>query len=355
MKAGILTFFSANNYGAILQAFSLQKKVEEMYGSCECIDYKCPAIEAVHATRPLNPRFGLKKNVKNMARNLFYAPRVRCFASFRADVRHSKPYLPETIREANQDYDIFITGSDQVFNLKLTGEDETYFLNFAEDSKYKVAYAASMGPFLDEKKQTYQRLLSRFDLLSVREKSTAAELHEKLGIKCAVVPDPVFLHDAQEWKQLLQLGTDRGEDRYVLIYSLYESPELYRLANEYARKNACKVYAITKAPRPSGKADRYLRKTDPRAFVRLIMNADYIVTDSFHGTAFSLIFNKQLHVVLPPNAQNRIVDLFSELDISAEEGELDYERVNKQLALYRDRGVEFLKRIDARTIKELQN
>ena len=344
MKIGILTFFSANNYGAVLQAFSLQKKVEEIYGNCECIDYKCPAIETVHAVRPFDLSLGLKKNIKNLARNIFYAPRVKMFASFSKSIRHSKMYLTETIHKANQDYDVFITGSDQVFNLKLTGGDETFFLDFVENTKYKIAYAASMGPFIDEKKQTYQRLLNRFDLLSVREKSTAAILREKLGIECSVVPDPVFLHGAEEWKQLLQLETNRSGNKYVLIYSLFESPELYRLANEYAKKNACRVYAITKVPKPSGKADRYLRTDDPRTFIERFMNADYIVTDSFHGTAFSLIFNKQFRVILPPAAGNRIIDLLDELDIVNEDVSVDYERVNEQLALYRQKGIEFLKK-----------
>lgn len=345
MKAGILTFFSANNYGAMLQALSLQKKVEELCGNCECIDYRCPAIEAVHKLRPFNPKLGLKKNIKNLVRNLFYVSRVRTFASFRERIPHSRPYDSETIPEANLEYDVFFSGSDQVFNLTLTGGDETYFLGFSEDAKRKVGYAASMGPFLEEKTETYLNLLRRFDFLSIRERSTATELRDRLGIECTVVPDPVFLHDAEEWKRMLQLESHNDGEKYVLIYSLFNSTELYRRADEYARKNGCKVYVITKSIHPSGKTDRVLRNVDPRMFVGWIANADYVVTDSFHGTAFSLIFNRQFRTVLPPKAQNRIVDLFGEIDLSPDGGLIDYGRVDKKLALYRERGIAFLNQV----------
>lgn len=348
MKVGIMTFFSANNYGAILQAFSLQKKVEELCGSCECIDYKCPAIEAVHSPRSLSPKNGIKGNLKNLARNAFYAPRVWIFSAFRDRVAHSRPYTRETIAEANGDYDVFITGSDQVFNLKLTGGDESYFLDFVNGEGRRVAYAASMGPFLEDKKESYERLLKGFDLLSVRESSTAEELHDKLGIACEVVPDPVFLHDAEEWKTLLEIREETAAGKYVLIYTLFESPELYRLAASYAKENGCRVWAVTKALRHGGKADRFLRKVDPAQFVALIANAAYVVTDSFHGTAFSLLFGKQHHIVMPPNARNRIDDLLSALELSPEASEIDYEALAPRLKAYRQKGTDFLMRLTAR-------
>ena len=345
MRIGILTFLNANNYGAAFQAFSLYSKLQELGFDAEMIDYRCPAIETAHSLS-LRSRKGIKAKLIQMIRYLSMRKRLAQFNSFRNRFKKSCVYIPKNVSDAKGQYDIFITGSDQVFNLKLTGYDKTFFLDFVESKEKKVSYAASMGDFLDAEKDTYATLLKGFRLLSVREKSTALQIKEKLGIPCEVVPDPVFLHTAQEWKELIGVDTEQKTEPYVLIYALFESAELYRLAREYANKHNCKVIAITKSLRPGGRADRFVRDAGPKDFLDLIINAKYVVTDSFHGTAFSLIFNKQFKIVMPPKAQNRILDLLDELGIARDFSNIDYNLVNKKLDVYQNKGIEFLKKID---------
>ena len=345
MFIGILTFLNANNYGAVLQAFSLYNKLKCMGFDVEMIDYRCPIIEAKHSAS-LSNRKSIKSKLIGFIYNKIFRKRRKKFEMFRTQLPKSRAYTPNDIEQANDQYDLFITGSDQVFNFTLTGHDETFFLDFVESKNKKISYAASMGKFIDSEKDTYAKLLKDFRLLSVREKSTAEQIENKLGIPCSNVPDPVFLHSAEEWKALMGVHTEKRQKPYVLIYTLFESAELYRLAKEYAKKNNYKVIAITKALRPGGFADVFVRDAGPKEFLSLIMNAAYVVTDSFHGTAFSIIFGKQLKIVMPPNAQNRIVDLLNELGIGRDFSSIDYTQVNKKLDVYRNKGIDFLKSIN---------
>ena len=315
MKIGILTFCNANNLGAALQAFSLQKALEEIGQDAELIDYRCRAIENMHKMRPVfREKIGLKSRVYNFMYNAVFFPRRVRYKKFQKGAKRSRKYTRENIREANGLYDMFITGSDQVFNLKLTGDDSTYYLDFA-DKGIKASYAASLGTYLPDQREKYQQYLKSFDYLSVRENSTAEIFEKELGIEAEVMPDPVFLHTAEEWMKLVGISK-AAKQKYVLVYSLIENEELYAIANKAAKEKNLKVFAITKALRPMGRADQYLRNTGPKEFIELIANADYIVTNSFHGTAFSIIFEKQFTTLMPPAAPERIRDLLQATDLS---------------------------------------
>ena len=356
MKIGILTFCNAYNLGGALQAYSLWKTMEETGADAELIDYRCPAIESMHQLRPvLKSGVKAKARVYNLLHNIVFSKRRGYYKEFQKEMRRSRPYTPETIAETNGVYDVFVTGSDQVFNFSLTGNDSAYFLDFVKKGT-KASYAASLGTYLPEKKEEYRRLLEPFDSLSVREKSSQTLLSEELGIDAQVMPDPVFLHTGDEWKKLTGVKDEEVREKYVLVYSLVEDKKLYREARFAAEKYGLKIYVITKVLRPLGKADKYLRNVGPKQFIGLIANADYVVTNSFHGTAFSLIFKKRFSVVLPPRAQSRIVDLLEDLGagnriVNEEEKEplcddgADSARIEAKLAAMRAQGIAYLKRL----------
>lgn len=315
MKIGILTFCNAYNLGAALQAFSLQKALEETDQNVELIDYRCKAIESMHKLRPVfHGEIGLKSRAYNIIHNTVFFPRRVRYKRFQRDAKRSRKYTRENIKEANGLYDMFITGSDQVFNLKLTGDDSTYYLDFV-DKGIKASYAASLGIYLPDQRKRYQQYLKPFDYLSVRENSAAEIFEKELGIEAEVMPDPVFLHTAEEWKKLMGVS-NVTKYKYVLVYSLVENEELYAIANKVAKDKGLKVFAVTKALRPMGRADKYLRNTGPKEFIELIANADYVVTNSFHGTAFSIIFEKQFTTLMPPLAPERIRDLLQVTNLS---------------------------------------
>lgn len=316
MKTGILTFFSANNYGAVLQAYALQKKLTSENIDCECIDYRCVAIEKMHQPRKFSIKNGLLGNAKNIVRNKRIKPRMKAFAPFRERIPHSKPYTKDTIAGANKEYDAFITGSDQVLNLDLTGGDTAYFLDFVANGKRKISYAPSLGKFHDEYRDFYKEQLGSFDLLSFREKATADKIKSEIDIEGRTIPDPVFLLTGDEWKKSLNISK-KANEKYIFVYALYGSKTLLEAAQKLAREKNCRLYIVTKINRMSVKADRIIRSASPEEFTELIANAEYVLCDSFHGTAFSLLFKKQFYIVLPPKAPERITDLLSSDELKA--------------------------------------
>ena len=351
MRIGILTFSNAFNLGAALQAYSLQKALAEMGNDAELIDYRCPAIEAMHKMRPVfHLRIGMKLRIYNLVYNMVFIPRRIRYIRFRGYSKRSKVYSKETITETNGKYDLFITGSDQVFNLKLTGNDTTFFLDFVEKGK-KVAYAGSMGAYQMENKEQYLAYMNSFDSLSVREKTSADLLKSESGISVDVMPDPVFLHSGEEWKNLCGVK-DKKALKYVLIYALFEDKDLYEIAGRVARKYGMRIVAITKVLRPLCKVDRVIRNAGPREFIELIANAAYVVTNSFHGTAFSLIFEKQFMILLPPTAPDRIIDLLNTIGLreqiymgSINDGDIDYTQIKDRINAFKQRGKHYLRKI----------
>lgn len=314
MRIGILTFSNAFNLGAALQAYSLQRTLEEMGNDAELIDYRCPAIEAMHKMRPVfHLKIGMKPRIYNLIYNVIFFPRRVRYKRFQKKMKRSQVYSRETIKDTNGSYDLFIAGSDQVFNLKLTGNDTTFFLDFVEKGK-KASYAASLGAYQMENRDEYLAYLNLFDYLSVREKSSAELLKSEFGLSVEVMPDPVFLHTGDEWKELCGVK-NRESSKYVLIYALIEDKELYEIAEKVAKEYSLEVVVITKVLKLLGRADRIIRNAGPKEFVELIANADYVVTNSFHGTAFSLIFEKQFTTLLPSVAPERIMNLLNILGL----------------------------------------
>ncbi len=311
-----MTFFSANNYGAVLQAYALQKKLTSENIECECIDYKCDAIEKMHQPRKIDIKYGLIGNAKIIVSNILNGPRLKAFAPFRENISHSKPYTKATIAQANNVYDAFITGSDQVFSLDLTGSDTAYFLDFVADGKRKISYAASMGRYLEEYKDIYKEQLGSFDLLSFREKAIADKIKSEIDIEGQTIPDPVFLLTGEEWKKSLNIS-QKSNERYIFVYALFGSKTLLQAAQRLAREKNCRLYIVTKLNKLSVNADKIIRDASPERFIELIANAEYVLTDSFHGTAFSLILKKQFYTVLPPKAPERITDLLSSDELKA--------------------------------------
>ena len=353
MRIGILTFCNAYNLGAALQAFSLQKKLEDMGNQSELIDYRCPAIEKMHQLRPVFRR-GLKPKARvyNLLYNFVFPARRKRFQHFQQEMKRSQVYMRENIGETNGKYDLFLSGSDQVFNLNLTEQDSTYFLDFVKDGK-KGSYAASLGPYLPEQKENYINWLKDFDFLSVREQASAEILKQELGINADIMPDPVFLHSMEEWRELLGIQ-EKNTEKYVLIYALIEKPELYAIAEKVSKEKKLKIYVITKIIKPRGKADKIFKNVGPKEFVELLSNAEYIVTNSFHGTAFSLIFKKQFTILRPENAPERIEDLLRDVKLnhrmtsSAQDidlSDIDYSLCEEAISCYGKKGIDYLQRI----------
>lgn len=291
MKIGIVTFHRAMNYGAVLQAYALQKYLDTIGIDSDIIDYRCSYIEEFY--KPIKA-YSLK-SPKVFLREIAFAPqnylKRKKFHDFSNKYLHlTKPiYNIDELRKLNDQYDCFISGSDQVWNLKWSGLDKVFFLNFAEDEK-KCSYAASFGfeRIPEGQEETYVKLLQGFNKISVRENTGKNIISELLGRSSEVSLDPTCLLTKEMWESVAKKPSDSG---YVLLYTLEKNPKLNAYAKSMALKKHTKVVYITDAIKKSSNYS-YRGFLSPTEFVGLFANAGYVVTNSFHGLMFSVIFEK---------------------------------------------------------------
>lgn len=354
-RVGILTFQNANNYGAALQAFALQSYLRGKGYDCTIINYRAKAIYQMHSFRRLSREKTLRCNIRDMIWNIVFLPRRLSFYTFRKQWRMTPEFDSSNIREVNERFDKFIVGSDQVFNLKLTKNDLTFYLDFAEEGKCKCSYAASMGKIDFSCSHIYRRYLSRFNYLSVREASTAAEICQVVGKDCEAVPDPVFLLTQREWREQLQIKPlqQRG---YILVYALNKDEKLLLYAQRAAEIYHYSLVIITRELRMHIQGVRIIRNAGPRRFLQLLASAALVIGNSFHGAALSLVFHKQFFVSIPQSIDqnaNRITDLLEIVclrdRILREDTDMfrqiDYTVVEKYIEAYSQIGKDYLERI----------
>lgn len=358
-KIGILTYHTGYNYGASLQSFALQTFVKNLGYSCKIVNFE---TQLFHESREM---FGFgslrpKEWIKIAARLPYYhvlKRRQALFDDFTENCLDTTP-LYRTEREVMEhatDFDCIICGSDQIWNLSkkdAPAANPVYFLNFPK-GQGRVAYAASFGSWVREaprREGEFLPWLREFDAISVREESGAAYLREK-GLPCTVAIDPTLLLDAEDYERIR--APRQIEGKYVLLFSWSCGKEVLRVAKRTAAALGLPLYQITPPPRAMFQGIPRKLDAGPREFLSLIRYADWVVTDSFHGTAFSVTYEKDFFSVVSRNdSDTRIDSLLSRLGlkermIRAEDLEswehTDYEAARERKALLRKESTEFLK------------
>ena len=320
MKIGIITHFNkSTNYGGVLQAYALTKKLDNLGYDAEQISYKatCKNLNVItnSCQKSLTNKIkrvlrGIKirlckiisyKSLKNS--KTIAISKQDCFKLWTDEnVKSSKVvYNQSNIAECNNLYDAFVAGSDQVWNY--TWYDKNYFLDFANNSKIKLSYGASLGhnKIPNSIKEVYSAHLKSFNAVSVREQNMV-DLFESISpVNVEWVVDPVFLLGKEEWNDAIS-NTININEKYVFCYFLGHNKKERKIVNEFARKKSLKVVTIQDLMMEYGVklnenfADIKLKNVNPGEFLYLIKNAEYVFTDSFHATAFSLIYQKQFFV-----------------------------------------------------------
>lgn len=360
MKVGILTFHRALNYGALLQAYALQNFLDSCGMESYIVDYRSDYIEYFYKPVKANPF----KDTKTFIRELLYknknvGKRKKFDAFINQYIKMTRSlYSYSELIKLNDEFDFFLTGSDQVWNWRWSGFDKTYFLDFSDIGK-RYSYAASFGfdTVPDDKKDIYISLLNQFQAISVREKS-GVDLIKKLTSRDAVNSiDPTLLISVETWNSIAEKPSENG---YVLLYTLENSEELENLAFSLARKYHVEVIRIVDTIRKIGeyKSKGFL---SPAEFVGLFANATSVVTNSFHGLMFSCIFEKEFHIAYQKgeNAPNaRLIDFVREYDLEcrvfgsavyAPEKEVDYKKFQEILDRKRAESKQYFQKIcDAR-------
>lgn len=367
MKVGIITqYYNSENYGGLLQAYALNRAVRGLGCDCETISYS----EAVSLKRPKLTA----KNFKLWAKYAVSGVLTRLkgkkpapdtdFVEFReGKIPHSKAvYDGRSIEKAASEYDLFICGSDRIWHtrpLALTNRD--YFLAFAGD-KPKVAYAASaeVNELTPEEADFYRKMLLGFSAVSLRE-SMLLRSFEKYGVYDGAehVLDPVFLLGREEWGSVCAPSNIGGP--YMFVYALGNEEKAFDSIDKEARKLGLKVVAAKKSGEAALRAAKRLGWTipshvSPERFVGLVRDAAAVATDSFHCTAFSLIFGKSVYIVnrdlgkKGASFMDRINSILELMGVPAKGNdeelffcEPDAEGVEKNIVRLRKKSLDFLK------------
>ena len=359
MKIGILTFHCAHNYGAVLQCYALQEVLKNMGHDVEVIDYQPEYLVKpydVFNFRRLSSPTILGQLKKCLQEIIVLPKRLKRHKAFSRFINH-KLNLSERIVEDKipTTYDAYVMGSDQIWNPKITkGFDAVYFGDFtyAKENRIYIAYAVSMAVTeLDETSKCYlSNALSNFNAVSVRERQLVPLLQPLTKNKIEVVLDPTLLADSEFWGNVAKSPHIRG--KYVLVYQIRRDANTLRIANEIALQLNAFVVEITN---PNMHINSYkFMSSSPEEFVGLFKNASCVVTTSFHGTAFSVIFHRPLyfvklggeldtrseHLLMTIGLEDRMIAKNSSISFN----EIDYSGVNMKLLQLKQASIEYLTR-----------
>lgn len=321
-EVDIITIHFGTNHGSVLQSYALSNYLDSIGCRAKVIDY---VPERYKIWNSLVLRKGKQYPMPVL---LAYYPiavmksmRVRrLFAQFlKQNLNMTERYsTKEELRKALPKADIYITGSDQVWNNDYNGDsDYSYFLDFVPDNAKRIAYAGSFGKeeiSEGEYLANIKPLLQKFDAISVREKD-AQNILDKMEINSMHVVDPVFLRTKQQWAEF---GTDiTAKEQYTLVYvmdGLYT--ELLDYAQKIKEQTGNKIYVVSFKKIKDKRIDKCFYLTNPKDFVGLINKAEAVVTNSFHGTAFSVLFQKNFITIGKKKYNSRMRSLLEKLSLS---------------------------------------
>lgn len=295
-KVGILTFHRALSYGAMLQAYALQNFLFELGIDNEIIDYECEyMIEHYQKTfRKNNSSF-----IKGLALNLLTASGIRKERHTRDEFVNknlvlSKPYTKETIASTVNEYSSFITGSDQVWSPNCVGFDPVYFLTFAKpEQKYSYAASIATKQIPENIRDEFAKRISDYKGYSVREASGAGIVEQLTENTPEVNIDPSMLFTKDKWDKL---AISPVNEKYIFLFTVLKPKKIIDYAVKLGKEKGLKVIYLNKLRDKKYDGVEFMDPVTADKFVGLIKNAEYVCTNSFHGTAFSIIYHKNFVV-----------------------------------------------------------
>ncbi len=342
----IITRHAVVNYGSVLQALATEQFFRDLGYEAHTVDY-IPTQDTVRGRVNVFSHNFTENPLKRIAYRMLKFPdewwKERCFCRYRREMLHltAPCHTLTTLQSRDFGDSILCAGSDQLWGYMPDGEmDPAYFLDFGDAHNARFSYAASFGR-TDFPEAYYEKavpLLRRFSFLTVREKSAEELLQAHAGLSAVTILDPTLMLDRESWLHMAKGKTPKKP--YVIVYRLRQNRELDAYAKRYARQHGCRVVRISSSVYDwLGYGKKAILKT-PMEVLALFGNAAGVITDSFHATALSVIFNRPFVDFLPPKTQVRITDLLDLLGLQDRiwrgEGDpmdaaIDWEEVNQVL------------------------
>lgn len=307
-KVAVITFHRAHNFGSVLQTYALQEFIRQIgkEGGTE-IDYSVIDLHTrvqenlYNVFKPWNCLQNVVKNILTIPHAKALRIKHRKFTQFVNErFRLTKRYInEEEIKNDPPEADYYISGSDQIWNVRAKDFSSAYFLDFVRKGK-KISYAASLGPMMinwaDYDAESCASALSEYAAVSVREQGSADNVAAISDVKCDIHVDPTLLLSAAEWRKV-QSDANYHDGQYILLYCLEPTKEQLAMAESVSKKLKLPIVVL----RYNNKNDmfnHFVKKYDsgPEDFLAYIDHAALVLSSSFHGTAFSLIYHKPFYV-----------------------------------------------------------
>ena len=365
MKIGILTWLHNGNYGSILQAYALQKALRNQGYQTENIDYAPSNVKKVEnlIKNKNSLKLFLEKWDAYCAKKVAGSPRElsekqKKFEDFRENyINITRRYSsPKEVATIDGEFDAYICGSDQIWSPVLL--NPVFYFDFLSDTERKIAYACSFGvSSIKGKKATkITNYLNRFDYISVRESSGCEIVKNLTGKVVPVMPDPTLLLQRTDWDKVSRYNLNLNN--YIFCYFLSWNEEYWKYVENVSQQLGYQIVIVPSVKQTYQVDAKILKNIGPEEWVGLVKNASYVITDSFHGTVFSIIYNKPFTVLKRfsddnPRSQNSRIytllehyNLTNRLGINTDIFNLqEYTKVNSQVEYDRRYALEWLNNV----------
>lgn len=359
MKVNIITFHNTMNFGASLQCAALSRYMTSLGHDVEVINY---LPDYVMNKKSVLKEFKKAHSVRGIVKGFAYLSKAGTIKSkdkkytdfLERNIRLTKPYhsYDDILSDVPQ-ADLYICGSDQIWNPSLTGDslDKAFFLDFVGEGKARVAYGASVGELDFEKhRDELKKLTEGFRSISVREKTVSDKLSGVIGREVNVVLDPTLLLNKEDYSSM-ELSCNVPSGKYLLLYNIQNSDLTISTAKKIAAERNLEIVDISANPFQKIKGTTRLLNIGPGEFLTLYKNADYVVTNSFHGTVFSIVYEKNFNSGLHTTRGGRIRDLLNSLELNnritadnsdINSSDIDYHIVKNKLDSLRESSQSFI-------------
>lgn len=298
MKTGTITFHCTDNPGSLLQTYALHKTLNDLGCENEVINYQKKGWKNEFAAKYYLylSKFGVLKYPLGLAWRIYIGLKRYCFLYFQRKnivLSSRKICKKEDLKILEKKYDVVISGSDQIWNVYNEKVDYSFFLDFVSDDRKKVAYAASFGmdSVPEKNKQEIINLLNAYSAISVREQEAMHLVSELIGKNVQQVLDPTLLLNQEQWNDLAKKSKYKN---YIFLYVRRREKKIADYCSRLSEQTGLRIVEVT-GTRKLVRSAKNVKLWSPVQWLGLIRDSNYVVTNSFHGIVFSIIFKKEFY------------------------------------------------------------